>query len=115
MASLRRVPRSPYWIACFTLPDGTRTNRSTGTADKRQAQRIANDFEDAADEAKAGRLTEARARKTIADIFAKHGEVYFRDNDCMVYYDSRGRRSSSRRECTSEQLRLADREIANYR
>lgn len=70
MASLRRVPRSPYWIACFTLPDGTRTNRSTGTADKRQAQRIANDFEDAADEAKAGRLTEARARKTIADIFA---------------------------------------------
>ena len=43
------------------------------------------------------------------------GEVYFRDNDCMVYYDSRGRRSSSRRECTSEQLRLADREIANYR
>jgi len=70
MASLRRVPRSPYWIACFTLPDGTRTNRSTGTADKRQAQRIANDFEDAADEARAGRLTEARARKTIADIFA---------------------------------------------
>ena len=53
-----------------SLPDGTRTNRSTGTADKRQAQRIANDFEDAADEAKAGRLTEARARKTIADIFA---------------------------------------------
>lgn len=70
MASLRRVPRSPYWIACFTLPDGTRTNRSTGTEDKRQAQRIANDFEDAADEARAGRLTETRARKTIADIFA---------------------------------------------
>jgi integrase len=70
MASLRRVPRSPYWIACFTLPDGVRTNRSTGTADRRQAQRIANDFEDAADEAKAGRLTETRARKTIADIFA---------------------------------------------
>lgn len=70
MASLRRVPRSPYWIACFTLPDGIRTNRSTGTTDKRQAQRIANDFEDAAQEAKAGRLTETRARKTIADIFA---------------------------------------------
>ena len=70
MASLRRVPRSPYWIACFTLPDGTRTNRSTGTSDRREAQRIANEFEDAADEARSGRLTEARARKTIADIFA---------------------------------------------
>src|SRR5262245_38331240 len=29
MASLRRLPKSPYWIACFTLPDGTRTQRST--------------------------------------------------------------------------------------
>ena len=70
MSSLRRVPKSPYWIACFTLPDGVRTNRSTGTTDKREAQRIANEFEDAAQEARAGRLTESRARKTIADIFA---------------------------------------------
>ena len=45
-------------------------NRSTGTTDKRQAHRIANNFEDAADEAREGRLTETRARKTIADIFA---------------------------------------------
>ena len=29
MASLRRLPNSPFWIACFTLPDGTRTQRST--------------------------------------------------------------------------------------
>lgn len=30
MASLRQHPRSPYWFACFTLPDGRRTQRSTG-------------------------------------------------------------------------------------
>ncbi|MGV3772217.1 MAG: tyrosine-type recombinase/integrase [Verrucomicrobiales bacterium] len=30
MASLRTLPKSPYWIACFTLPNGTRTQRSTG-------------------------------------------------------------------------------------
>jgi integrase len=29
MASLRRLPKSPYWIACFTDADGTRTQRST--------------------------------------------------------------------------------------
>jgi len=29
MASLRRLPNSPYWIACFSLPDGSRTQRST--------------------------------------------------------------------------------------
>lgn len=70
MASLRRSPNSPFWIACFTLPDGRRTNRSTGTTDKKEARRIANKFEDAAEEAKGGKLTETRARRTIADIFA---------------------------------------------
>ncbi len=70
MASLRRLPNSPYWIACISLPDGRRTQRSTGTSDRREAQRIANHFEDASVEGKEGRLTDLRARKTIADIFA---------------------------------------------
>src|SRR6266542_189512 len=70
MASLRRLPNSPFWIACFTLPDGRRTNRSTGAKDKRQAQRVAAQFEDAAREARQGRFIETRARKAIADIFA---------------------------------------------
>ncbi|MCL5096347.1 MAG: tyrosine-type recombinase/integrase [Candidatus Omnitrophica bacterium] len=30
MASLRQSPNSSIWIACFTLPNGTRTQRSTG-------------------------------------------------------------------------------------
>ena len=51
MASLRRFPRSPYWFACFTLPDGRRTQQSTKSTDRKEAQRIANKFEDAADEA----------------------------------------------------------------
>ena len=56
-------------MACFSLPDGRRTTRSTGTFDKKEAQRVANHFEDAANEGKAKKLTESRARKTIADIF----------------------------------------------
>src|SRR5882762_328298 len=70
MASLRKKDRSPFWFACFTLPDGNRTQRSTGATDRRKAQRIANEFEDAAQTAGAGRFSEARARKTIADIYA---------------------------------------------
>src|SRR5215469_8646555 len=69
MASLRRLTNSPYWIACFTLPDGRRTQRSTGTTDKRCARKIADKFDDAARQARAGKLTESRARKTIADIY----------------------------------------------
>lgn len=70
MASLRKHPKSPFWSACFTLPDGRRTTRSTGTSDRQKAQRIANEYEDAARDASAGRFTESRARKTISDIYA---------------------------------------------
>ncbi len=70
MASLFKHPKSPFWSACFRLPDGTRTKRSTGTSDRRKAQRIANEFEDAARAASEGRFVESRARQTIADIFA---------------------------------------------
>jgi integrase len=57
-------------MACFTLPDGRRTTRSTGTCVKKEAQRIANHYEDAANQGKSKKLTESRARKTIADIFS---------------------------------------------
>lgn len=71
MASLKHdsTPLARTWMAVITLPDGRRTNRSTGTTDKRKAARIANSFEDASREAAEGRFTEARARKTIADIY----------------------------------------------
>ena len=54
MASLRRLPRSPNYIACFTGADGKRYQRSSGVkADgkvisKRAAQRIADEFEEIA-------------------------------------------------------------------
>src|SRR5258706_2654175 len=70
MASLRKKDRSPFFFACFTLPDGTRTQRSTGSVDKGEARRIANQFEDAAREGAKGRFVESRARRAIADIFA---------------------------------------------
>jgi integrase len=64
------MPNSPYWIACFTLPGGRQTQRSTKETDRDKALRIAIGFEDAARKAKAGRLTEAQARKVIADIYS---------------------------------------------
>ena len=70
MASLRKKDRSPFFFACFTLPDGTRTQRSTGSSHRGEAQRIANEFEDAAREASAGRFIESRARRVISDIYA---------------------------------------------
>ncbi len=70
MASLRKKDRSPYWFACFTMPDGSRTQRSTGTTDRRKAQCVANAWEDAALAGRQRRLTENHARKVVSDIFA---------------------------------------------
>ncbi len=51
MASLRRLPGSRYWIACFRLPSGNRTQRSTKVvadgkpSSRRQAMKIAEQYE----------------------------------------------------------------------
>jgi integrase len=70
MASIHRKKRSSFWHCSFTLPDGKRTRRSTGTSDKRKAQKVCSEFELAARLGKEGRLTEARAREAIAAIYS---------------------------------------------
>jgi hypothetical protein len=37
-----------YCFGCFTLPDGRRTQRSTKTTNRREALRIASEWEEAA-------------------------------------------------------------------
>jgi integrase len=70
MASLRKKLRSPFWFACFTLPDGTRTQRSTKLPDRKAAAKLAVQWEDAARR----RITEAQARRVLSDIHEQiHG------------------------------------------
>jgi integrase len=88
MASLRRLPNSPYWIACFTLPDGRRTQRSTKATDRREAQRIANKFEDVAETGREQRLTETQARKVIADIFSISNKDVLPSSSVKDYLES---------------------------
>lgn len=64
MASLRKRHNTRFWFACFTLPDGTRAQRSTKTTDRRLAQKLADHFE----EASRISLTESQARRVISDI-----------------------------------------------
>lgn len=48
MASLFRNDRSPYWTACFTNGSGKRIQKSTKTAAKKEAQRLADQWEEEA-------------------------------------------------------------------
>jgi integrase len=64
MASIRRKNGSKFWYACFTLPGGRRTQRSTDTTDRKTALNLANVFEDAARKEK----TESQVRTVLSDV-----------------------------------------------
>jgi integrase len=69
MAYLRRFPRSPYWFAGYTAPDGRRVQRSTKQSLRKKAQLVANEWEKAARLASEKRLGEAQARRILGDIY----------------------------------------------
>jgi integrase len=62
-------PKSPYWIACFTGPDGRRLKKSTKTTDKKLAQKLADEWEQLAQAGRKKRLTEIQCRKVIAEMY----------------------------------------------
>src|SRR5439155_10867581 len=64
-------PKSPYWIACFTGPDGRRLKKSTKTTDKELAKKLAAEWEQAGKLAREGRLTESHCRKVIAQMYER--------------------------------------------
>lgn len=71
MAALRKKERSPYWFACFTLPDGRRVQRSTKETSLKSARAKAEEWERLSKE----RAKARQAHKVIADIYrAAHKE-----------------------------------------
>ena len=73
MASLRKHPNSPYWIACFTDSNRIRTTRTTKTKSRSTALKMAVEWENAAKLATAGKLTESQARTVINSIMEHAG------------------------------------------
>ncbi|RRJ94332.1 site-specific integrase [Opitutaceae bacterium TAV4] len=72
MASLRKKPNSIYWYGCFSLKNGKQVQRSTKTADKKVAQKLVTQWE----EAVAKKITEAQARQVLSDIYEDiHGQA----------------------------------------
>jgi integrase len=75
MASLRRVPRSPYWVGSIRLPNGRRTTRSTKITDRAVAQRMVDGWQAAADAARAGWQIQRQAQSVLNDILALAGQA----------------------------------------
>jgi integrase len=71
MSSIHKDPRgkSPFWYACFTLPNGKRTSRSTKHTDKHKAQAVCAAWEKTSKLAREGNLQDLAARKVIGDVY----------------------------------------------
>jgi site-specific recombinase XerC len=69
MASIKRHPRSKYWVGCWTRADGRQTQRSTKCTNRGDALRVALAYEDAEKLARNGQLIESQARKVLDRIF----------------------------------------------
>ncbi len=65
MASLRKFPRSLFWYACFTLPDGKRVQRSTKEKKRKEAQTKADAWEKLSKE----RAKARQSHKVIAEVY----------------------------------------------
>jgi integrase len=65
VASLRKFPRSPFWFACFTLPDGRRVQRSTKEVTRKAAQTKADQWEALTKE----RAKARQAHRVISEIY----------------------------------------------
>lgn len=74
MASLWKRGNSPYWVCCYTAPDGTQLKRSTKETERRKALAVCVEIERAARMARQGQLTEVQARKIIGDIYQRSTE-----------------------------------------
>jgi integrase len=74
MGSLQKN-HGPNWYASYYKADGSRAFKSTGTPDKKLANQIMLQFEEAEKQGRAQRLTMKRVRDTLSEIYASlHGE-----------------------------------------
>lgn len=66
MASIWKHPQSKFWFACITTPDGKRTKRTTKTTDRKLAEKLAAQYEEAANKKK----TALNTRRVIQELHA---------------------------------------------
>jgi integrase len=84
MAALRKKERSPFWFACFTLPDGRRVQRSTKETGLKAARTKAEEWERLSKE----RAKARQAHRVIADIYRAAHKEELPDATTGSFFDS---------------------------
>jgi len=65
------LARSPFWYACYTTADGRQLKKSTKQRDRGKALEVALTLERAESAARAGTLTESRARELVSEVLER--------------------------------------------
>lgn len=68
MASVFRIPRSPFWFAAYRTADGRRVQRTTKQRSRKAALETALGWERLEDAGRRRTLTESNARRVVAEI-----------------------------------------------
>lgn len=106
MASLHKRPESPYWVASFQDAKGRWLKKSTKTADREMALKLAVEWENTAKAGREGVLVESQARKVLSEIVEQATGVPLRFKNCDVWFG----------ECLSEKADTAtERLLSRYR
>jgi len=84
MASLIKRPTSKFWVACFTDRNGRRLKRSTATINRKQADKIADEFEEAARR----KRTAIQVRRVISQLHREITGDDFSDTSVRGFVDS---------------------------
>jgi hypothetical protein len=84
MGSIRKKRNSKYWFACFTQIDGSRVQRSTKETDRKRAQTLADNFEQAARR----QVTARQAQRVMAEIFQRVSGEPLPSTSIRSYFES---------------------------
>lgn len=115
MPSIHKRDGRPYWYAAFYNADGTRALKSTGSNDRKEAMHLCLEWAAAAKEGREGRLTEHRARKVIADIFARANREAMPAGTVREYLDGwLAKKDLEIAESSMVQYRLAVNSLLDY-
>src|SRR6266542_4824030 len=84
MASIRQREGSKFLLACVTLPNGRRVQRSTKETDRKKAQQLADKWESAT----RGRVTARQMQRVIADLYRDISGEHLVSPTVREYFDA---------------------------
>ncbi len=87
MASIFKIPRSPFWFAAYRGACGERIQRTTKQRNRTVALGVAREWEKLSEKGRAGVLTEVHARRVVSEILESATGERLQFHTCRGWLD----------------------------